>query len=116
MDKEKIKKNLVVEKSALESLISRVLSEEIIEPESWKIVNEIGDEAIESQELLSKQEKLDSLQYMLRRVEQAVEDLENDRYGICNRCEEEIDEERLMVHHHAQYCLKCQNLVDRQGE
>ncbi len=116
MDKEKIMKILITKKSELESLINRVSSEEMVESDSWKMVNEIGDEAMEGQELLSKQEKLDNLQNMLRRTEQAMEDLNSGRYGICNRCEEEIDEDRLTAHPHAQYCFKCQSLVDDQEE
>ena len=116
METEKIKKKLLLEKTSLENLIARVTTDEIVEADSWQVVNEIGDEQAENIALLSKQERLESLQLLLRRVGQALEDLANNRYGICNKCEENIPEDRLDVQPHAQYCLKCQKFVDNQKD
>jgi DnaK suppressor protein len=116
MNKAKIKDVLEIEKIELSDLISHTENEENIEVDGWKVVNEIGDESFESQEKLCKQEKLDLLNGFLRKVNQALADLENDRYGICNLCENEIAEDRLIAHPHAQYCISCQEKVDKEQE
>jgi len=115
MDEEKMMNLLLSEKKELAVLMNRIESENVIEPDSWKVVNEIGDEAIESLSLLSKQAKMDRIGRLAQRVDQAIEDLKKGRFGICNRCEGSISEDRLMAHPHSQFCLECQKIIDEQS-
>lgn len=47
-------------------------------------------------------------------VNEALERIEDDEYGLCQNCEEEINPKRLNAVPWARYCLACQEL-DEQG-
>lgn len=49
----------------------------------------------------------------LLRIEEALERLENDRYGVCIACEEPIGAPRLEAVPWARYCIDCQELAER---
>lgn len=107
MNKEKIRNLLEKKKSKLEQDLRKILAEEVLEEDSWMGIGEIGEEAFENFEKLTKQEKVDLLENALRRVKQSLEDLNKNRYGTCNNCEQSIDEKRLEVYPEAQFCIKC---------
>lgn len=46
-------------------------------------------------------------------VNGAIERLEDDEYGLCQNCEEEINPKRLNAVPWARYCLACQELDER---
>ncbi len=46
-------------------------------------------------------------------VNEAIERLDDDEYGICQNCEEEINPKRLAAVPWARYCLDCQELVEQ---
>ena len=46
-------------------------------------------------------------------VNEAIERLEDDEYGLCQNCEEEVNPKRLNAVPWAKYCLKCQELKER---
>ena len=46
-------------------------------------------------------------------VNEALERLEDDEYGFCQNCEEEINPKRLNAVPWARYCLKCQELSEQ---
>jgi DnaK suppressor protein len=46
-------------------------------------------------------------------VNLALERLEDDEYGFCLNCEEEINPKRLNAIPWARYCLKCQELEEK---
>ncbi len=49
----------------------------------------------------------------LRRIEEALNRIENGRYGICLRCGREIPPERLNVSPEAPLCVDCQEFEER---
>ena len=51
----------------------------------------------------------------LRLVEQALTRIENDTYGVCIECEEEIETKRLEYVPFARYCTDCKNELERKG-
>jgi DnaK suppressor protein len=57
---------------------------------------------------------LDRESTMLKNVQAALARIDNDTFGICMRCDEEIPEKRLNAVPWAAYCVKCQEIVDRQ--
>ena len=57
---------------------------------------------------------LDRESTMLKSVQAALARMENDTFGVCLRCDEEIPEKRLNAVPWAAYCVKCQEIVDRQ--
>lgn len=46
-------------------------------------------------------------------INQALETIEDDEYGLCQNCEEEIIAKRLNAVPWAKYCLTCQELSER---
>lgn len=53
----------------------------------------------------------ESRQLML--INEALERIEDDEYGLCQNCEEEIIVKRLNAVPWARYCLACQELDER---
>jgi DnaK suppressor protein len=46
-------------------------------------------------------------------INEALERLEDDKYGMCQNCEEEINQKRMNAVPWARYCLACQELQER---
>lgn len=57
---------------------------------------------------------LDRESTMLKNVQAALARFDNDTFGVCLRCDEDIPEKRLNALPWAAYCVKCQEVVDRQ--
>ena len=59
--------------------------------------------------LMDKQsEKLEAIERGLKRIE-------NNTYGICDSCGENINIERLKVKVFADYCISCREVIEREG-
>jgi DnaK suppressor protein len=46
---------------------------------------------------------------LINKVKESLEDIENNVYGICDDCGEEISVERLMVRPVARRCIRCKS-------
>jgi DnaK suppressor protein len=46
-------------------------------------------------------------------INDALERLEDDEYGLCQNCEEDVNPKRLNAIPWARYCLNCQELVEK---
>lgn len=46
-------------------------------------------------------------------INEALERIEDDEYGLCQNCEKEINPKRLDAIPWARYCLNCQELVEQ---
>ena len=53
----------------------------------------------------------ESRQLML--INEALERIEDDEYGLCQNCENEINPKRLNAVPWARYCLDCQQLLEQ---
>lgn len=113
MDKSRLLKAIQKRKQGLLNDLQRVKTSNVLEEDSWQSIDEIGDEARENQEKLTKQETVNLIQNRINILEQAEEDIEHGRYGICNKCGGKIEEERLLAMPEAQYCIRCQATMDR---
>ncbi len=49
----------------------------------------------------------------LAEIELALDKIENNLYGICEMCEDEINIERLKVKTFARYCITCREVVEK---
>ncbi|MBV9766494.1 MAG: TraR/DksA family transcriptional regulator [Acidobacteriaceae bacterium] len=56
--------------------------------------------------------KLDRESALLKHVEAALTRIEEDVFGVCLRCEEDIPQKRLNAVRWAAYCVSCQEEVD----
>lgn len=57
---------------------------------------------------------LDRESKLLKEVQAAIHRLDEQAYGTCLRCEEEIPEKRLKAVPWAAYCVSCQETIERQ--
>src|SRR5579875_2866238 len=57
---------------------------------------------------------LDRESALLKQVQAARNRIEDESFGVCLRCDEEIPERRLRAVPWAAYCVPCQEIIDRQ--
>lgn len=57
---------------------------------------------------------LDRESTLLKQVQAALNRIEDESFGVCLRCDEEIPERRLRAVPWAAYCVPCQEIIDRQ--
>jgi DnaK suppressor protein len=51
---------------------------------------------------------------VIREIEQALKDIEDGEYGICDLCNEEIPIKRLKVRPMARYCISCKAKLENE--
>ena len=51
---------------------------------------------------------------VIKEIEQALQDVENGDYGICDRCNEDIPIKRLKVRPMARYCISCKQQLENE--
>ncbi|MGE5488735.1 MAG: TraR/DksA family transcriptional regulator [bacterium] len=56
---------------------------------------------------------LDRESHLLRNVRAALRRIEDGSFGVCAHCEEEISPKRLAAVPWAPFCIRCQELADR---
>jgi len=49
----------------------------------------------------------------IHEIEQALQDIANNEYGICKRCEESISVARLKARPAARYCIDCKTELEK---
>ena len=52
---------------------------------------------------------------VLESIEEALERLKNNEYGNCLDCSDDIPDVRLRAKPHAQYCIKCKSIREKNG-
>lgn len=58
--------------------------------------------------------QIESESSRLQSLKSSLEQIEQGSYGICQRCDEEIGLKRLKAVPWAAYCIKCQDIADRE--
>jgi RNA polymerase-binding transcription factor DksA len=116
MDKkliEELKKNLEANKDSIQKELESFATEDPKLKHNWdtKYPNrEDGDKDDEADEVQEYDNKLSveySLELKLKDVNNALEKIDNGKYGICENCGKEISEERLLACPEAKTCLNC---------
>ncbi len=54
-----------------------------------------------------------NLKQELREIEESLNKIKNEEFGICEFCDELIDIERLKVKPHAKYCISCRENLEK---
>lgn len=49
---------------------------------------------------------------IVKKIDEALHNIENGTYGMCKRCGKEIDTNRLEFVPYAEYCVDCQKILD----
>ncbi len=70
-------------------------------------VNDDIDQADEQEMILTNNALLGDLETRLKNVEKALENIENGNYGKCEKCQGEIEGERIMANPSANTCISC---------
>lgn len=52
---------------------------------------------------------------LLKEIDNALDKIANGTYGICEECEEIINEKRLEANPVARYCISCKRLIEEKG-
>lgn len=114
MDKKKLKmyRELLVErKAALSGVVGR--NEDYGREADTEATQDPADKASNSytKELLFSQSTND--RHILNEIELALERLDDEEYGDCVNCGEQISPKRLEAIPWARHCIKCQELLER---
>ncbi len=73
-----------------------------------------GDHAAMSLETAVDNAILDQQSKELAEIELALDKIENNLYGVCEMCEDEINIERLKVKIFARYCISCREIIEKE--
>lgn len=102
---EEIKKKLLKEREEITKLLSYFHKEamEIIK-EPASATDELADKYEVKQETHLQE---DILKARLKKINKALRKVEQNKYGICEKCHNKIEEARLKIEPTADYCRKC---------
>lgn len=105
---EQIKQELLDRKKELEEKLTRMSREKVTDDQ----VQDPGDQALTSTLESLKLSFQDTEIEEINRIDKALAKIEDDTYGICIDCQEEISEKRLKSYPNAARCLMCQELFE----
>ncbi len=108
MNREKYQKILSDLKSELEGELTQLIEESKPVAPDCSLGRLTRQEALQAQNVAK--EALELREIRLRKVNAAMNRLENGTYGICIDCEEEIPEGRLQAQPEAALCIECANI------
>jgi DnaK suppressor protein len=97
--------------SLLNEMEQPVLREEIAVENPPDVIDRVQHAA--QRELAVR--RIDSHFNRLQSIKLALQRLDDGTYGTCMRCGETISNKRLTAIPWASYCLKCQEITDREG-
>jgi DnaK suppressor protein len=109
-DLEKIKSELLVRRRELEEKLDQMSKEKVSDDQ----VQDPGDQALSSTMELLKSSFEDAEIQEIKRIERALQKIEDGSYGICADCGEQISEKRLKSNPNAARCLACQEAYEEQ--
>jgi len=107
------KEMLLKRKNELEKILLSI-SKEIKEISKCEAKDEVDlaitsmDSGREYQIYLKQKKELEEIDEALKRIEDGT-------YGICEMCEEKIQEERLKIKPFAKYCIICREIIEKEN-
>ena len=72
------------------------------------------DQAVQSTERNFSHHLCSRNNTVIRKIEQALQDIEAGEYGICDRCNEKIPIKRLKARPMARYCIGCKTQLENE--
>lgn len=114
MDKKKLKAyrdRLIIERDSLLGVVGR--NEDYGREADMEATQDPADKASNSytKELLFSQSTNDRL--ILSQINEALQRIEDEEYGVCTNCDKEILPKRLEALPWVRYCINCQELLER---
>jgi DnaK suppressor protein len=102
------KEALRISKKGLKQLLSGEKSE------TFGVGLENGYLSVAFQNEMMQSMRLNSQWDIIRKIDLALKRLEDGTYGICEKCNDEINEGRLSIVPFALYCQVCQETIERE--
>lgn len=112
---EELKKKLEAQKNSLQKELESFAKEDKNIKNNWEAKypnREDGDKEEEADEVQEYDNMLSlehSLEFKLKDVNDALEKMEKGNYGLCEKCNKEIEAERLQAAPEARLCMRCNN-------
>jgi RNA polymerase-binding protein DksA len=116
VDTESFRKTLLEERERLSSTIEHLheANSSSFEDETEETFdNHLADSATATLDREIDYTLEENAENLLRAIDQALERIETGTYGKCERCGQQIAEERLEAIPHATRCIDCQRLVEK---
>lgn len=114
LDTEKFRKRLIRERERL--LQERKAASENGEGGAGELAdydNHPADAASETFERTKDYALEENFRVILERIDEALRKIDSGTYGVCDRCGESINPERLKAIPYATMCVSCQEIVER---
>jgi len=108
------KEMLLMRKAELEKILFNI-STEISDINRCEIKDE-GDFAAASMDSGRDYQIYLNQKRELAEIEEALKRIEEGTYGICEMCDEPIQEERLKIKPYAKYCIICREIIEKEGK
>jgi len=108
------KEILLIRKAELEKILYNI-SAEINDINKCDIKDE-GDYAAASMDSGRDYQIYLNQKKELAEIEEALKRIEEGTYGICEMCDEPIQEERLKIKPYAKYCIICREIIEKEGK
>ncbi|MEW6716513.1 MAG: TraR/DksA C4-type zinc finger protein [Chloroflexota bacterium] len=105
-----IKEMLIGERTYILERINALADREVADASNDKDSSALANSFIQRERQLVFKEQDEQ---KLEQIEGALQRLEEGRYGLCTRCGDMINVERLKVLPHAELCIHCQEEQDR---
>lgn len=109
---ERLHKSLLDEQAHLREEIQH-MSGRTSQDESLGLGNHMAEDATAAFEQATQVSLKRGEELRLEQVDRALERMQDGTYGLCERCEQEIDFARLKAIPDARLCLPCQKLVEQ---
>jgi len=116
-EREKFKKTLLIQRARIAGDL-RTLEDANLHDASGNVdsdfssLAEVGTDNFERETALRV---ASSESEALYEIDEALQRLEDNTYGVCEGCQTKIPKKRLEVAPWARYCIKCQETLERQG-
>jgi len=104
------------EKQQLEERLKNLIAPEGVLNEMPDFGGEVSDESIEADQIEEIGNVLALKQILennLKSIDEALERIKSGTYGICRRCQKEIELKRLRVEPAATLCSKCVKKIEK---
>ena len=106
-------------RKALEDMRQEILEEVRVQIERARLKDHMGDLGdYATADMAAEYAHLfgERLRHRLQLIEDALDGIENGDYGLCEECEEPINEKRLQLMPFALFCVRCQSELERQAK
>ena len=78
-------------------------------------LSDIVDIAAHTSELSFSHHLCNREKLYIRKIEEALQDIEDGEYGICQECGDDISVKRLMARPTTRHCIDCKTRMERMG-